>query len=306
MSKLLIAGASGFVGQALVKALKSDYRITVIGRDTERLKSVFSTGVNLCSWNALDSLDAQSYDAIINLAGLNITEKRWTPAVKTELIVSRVKTTTDLITWAMKQNAKPAFYCANAIGIYGIQSKNDVRSLDEGTAIDFDQPKDFLSEIGIEWQKALNPAIDYGMSVTSLRFGVVINNKGGMLKRLIPSFKLGLGAIVGDGNQIISWIHIDDLIKIFRFLLSNPTLNGVFNLTAPNPLSQKQFARIMAKTMHRPLFLKLPAFMVKLLFGEMGENILLEGQRVFPKRLLEEGYEFKYPELELALQAEIN
>lgn len=306
MKKLLIAGASGFVGQALVKALKSDHRITVVGRDTERLKSVFSTGVNLCSWSALDSLDAQSYDAIINLAGLNITEKRWTPAVKTELIASRVKTTTDLIAWAMKQNAKPAFYCANAIGIYGIQSKNDVRSFDEETPIDFDLPKDFLSEIGIEWQKALNPAIDYGMSVTSLRFGVVLNKKGGMLKQLIPSFKMGLGAIVGDGNQMISWIHMDDLIKIFRFLLSNPTLNGVFNLTAPNPVPQKQFAQIMAKTMHRPLFLKLPTFLVKLLFGEMGESILLEGQRVFPKRLLQEGYEFKYPELELALKAEID
>ncbi len=125
-----------------------------------------------------------------------------------------------------------------------------------------------------------------------------------MLKKLYPSFYLGLGSIIGDGAQIISWIHIDDLVSAVLFLLNKPELSGPFNVTSPQPVSQAQFARTLAKTMHRPLFFKIPAILIRLLFGEMGECLLLKGQRVIPKRLLDTGFQFRYPTLEKALEYE--
>jgi uncharacterized protein (TIGR01777 family) len=194
--------------------------------------------------------------------------------------------------------------CANAVGIYGLQQRDDLTSFDEDSVIDYHTPRDFLNEIGIRWQMALQPAIDYGMPVTSTRFGVVLQKGQGMLQKLLPSFTLGLGSIIGDGQQTLSWIHIEDVVAGIQFLLRNPTLTGAVNLTAPNPVSQLQFARVLAKCLHRPLFLHLPARVIHWIFGEMGDCLLLQGQRVLPKRLLAAGYTFKYPDLVSALQHE--
>ena len=138
--------------------------------------------------------------------------------------------------------------------------------------------------------------------MTTTRFGVVLGQGEGMLKQLSPSFKWGLGAIVGDGKQILSWVHIDDVVGGLIFLLDHPELTGPFNLTSPYPVSQAEFARVLAKAMHRPLLLTMPAFVIQLLFGEMGECLLLKGQRVLPKRLLASGYTFRYPALVDALE----
>lgn len=301
---LLIAGASGFIGHHLVNVLQLTHKITVVGRNKERLEKRFpQKKIKTCTWEKLADLDANSYDAIINLCGYSIGASRWTEKVKRLLIDSRVNTTTDLIKWAIKHNAKPHFYCANAVGIYGTQKNGDPQAFDETSALNFDHP-DFLSEIGIRWQSALQSAVDFGMPVTTTRFGVVLKKGEGMLKKLGPSFYVGLGAIIGDGKQILSWVHVDDIVGAYLFLLDHPEMTGAFNLTAPIPVSQKQFARTLAKAMHRPLFLKMPAFVVKTLFGEMGEYLLLKGQRVVPKRLVEAGYQFHYPELTTALTLE--
>lgn len=301
---LLIAGATGFIGKKLVTALQSNHTVTVLGRNMENIHRHFTEPVNSVTWENLPNLDASTYDAVINLCGYNIAASRWSDNVKKQIIQSRVKTTSALVDWAIKQEAKPHFICANAVGIYGMQDNADNAALDEDSPIDFEHPRDFMSEIGIRWQQALQPAIDYGLNVVSTRFGVVIGHGEGILKKLSPSFYMGFGSVIGDGNQIMSWVHIDDVVGAIIFLLNNPDLKGVFNLTSPHPVSQAEFARALATTMHRPLLLKMPAFVVRMLFGEMGDCLLLKGQRVVPNRLLKLGYEFCYPNLVDALRHE--
>lgn len=301
---VLIAGASGFIGQKLVAALQPDHTITVLGRNMATLQHRFMKPVDRVTWEMLPDLEAKTFDAVINLCGYSVAASRWNHAVKKQLIDSRVNTTATLIDWAIKNHAKPHFICANAVGIYGIQNNADNKELDEDSPIDFENPRDFLSEIGVRWQQALQPAIDFGMNVTSTRFGVVIGKGEGILKKLSPSFYMGLGSILGDGKQIISWVHINDVVGTILFLLNKPELTGVFNITSPNPVSQAEFARALATTMHRPLLLKIPAFVIRKLFGEMGECLLLKGQRVLPARLIKSGYQFCYPELRDALRHE--
>lgn len=301
---ILIAGASGFIGQKLVAACNPAYTITVLGRDNKNLKRHFKKPVKTVTWDMLPELDARTFDAIINLCGYNIAAARWNPAVKKQLIDSRVKTTGTLIDWAIKNHAKPHFICANAVGIYGMQESQNSQELDEDSHIDFEHPRDFLSEIGIRWQQALQPAIDFGMHVTTTRFGVVLGKGEGVLKKLNLSFYLGLGSIIGDGKQIMSWVHIDDVVGAILFLLNESELTGAFNVTSPNPVSQAEFAQTLATIMHRPLFLKMPAFVIRTLFGEMGECLLLKGQRVLPSRLLKAGFKFRYPDLMDALRHE--
>ncbi|CDZ77003.1 Epimerase family protein [Legionella massiliensis] len=302
--KILIAGASGLIGHHLVQALRTNHDITVLGRDAALLEKTFPQGSKICTWDSLENLDAKTYDAVINLCGHNIGASRWNSKIKTELIKSRVKTSTKLIDWASKQGAKPHFYCANAIGIYGMQQNGDPQAFDEDSPINFANPPDFLSEIGVRWQQAMQPAIDQGMPVTITRFGVALKKGEGMLKKLSPSFYFGLGAVIGDGKQILSWVHIEDIVAAYSFLLANPKLEGAFNLCAPLPVSQAQFAHSLAKAMHRPLFMKMPAFVVSKLFGEMGECLLLKGQRVVPKRLVDAGFQFRYPDIASALEHE--
>lgn len=301
---ILIAGASGFIGHALVQSLKIDHHITVLGRNKTTLQREFSNAAMCYDWDELPQLDAKPFDAIINLCGFNIAASRWSDAVKKQLIDSRVSTSTLLIDWLIKHQAKSHFICANAVGIYGLQDNGDLTVLDEDTPINTNNPTDFLSEVGIRWQEALQRAIDYGIPVTTARFGVVLQKGQGMLKKLFPSFYLGLGAIIDKGQQSISWVHIHDVVGALTFLLNKPELTGAFNLTSPYPVSQKEFARALATCLHRPLLLKIPACFIRLLFGEMGECLLLKGQRVLPKRLIDAGYRFQYPKLNQALQRE--
>ena len=302
--KILIAGASGFIGHALVNSLHKEHQISVLGRNKSVLQREFSEDATCYAWDDLSTLDANQFDAVINLCGSNIAASRWNDAIKKELIDSRVKTCDMLINWIIKNQAKPHFICANAVGIYGVQTNGDQIAFDENSPINTDNPPDFLSEIGVQWQAALQPAIDYGLQVTTTRFGVVLEKNQGMLKKLFLSFYLGMGAIVGDGKQCLSWVHIQDVVGAITFLLGKPALTGAFNVTAPYPVSQQEFARTLAACLHRPLLLKMPPFLIRLLFGEMGELLLLKGQRVLPKRLLEEGYEFQYPTIKQALQHE--
>ena len=301
---ILIAGASGFIGTELVKALQTHHTITVLGRNTQVLEKHFSKTVTIKTWGELLELDATNYDAVINLCGHNIAASRWNKRVKEELIHSRVASNNQLLHWLNIQKAKPHFICANAVGIYGLQTNGSPEQFDENSSIDMNNPRDFLSEIGIRWQESLAPAINQGIPVTTLRLGVVLKRGQGLLKKLALSFRMGMGSVLGYGTQIISWVHIDDVIASIVFLLSRPVLTGAFNITSPNPVSQEQFAKLLAKTLHRPLLLKIPATIIRVLLGEMGDCLLLKGQRVIPKRLIEEGYQFAYPQCADALKQE--
>ncbi len=290
---ILIAGASGLIGQELIQGMAQEHQFTVLGRDKEVLKSTFPEQVTCHTWDELTQLDAHQFDALINLSGFNIAASRWSAKIKNEIITSRVESTKKLVHWVIAQNAKPHIYCANAIGIYGLQDNGCEDPLSEDAVIDFDHPKDFLSEICIKWQVALQEAEQAGLAVTTTRFGVVIKKKKGFLAKMYPSFICGLGSIIGDGRQYLSWVESSDLVNAYRFLLNHPNITGAVNITSPNPVMQKDFANALAQSLHRPLFMRVPTGLIRILLGEMGESLINKGQKVIPKRLIEEGFEFK-------------
>lgn len=300
---ILIAGASGFIGTELVNFLSPNHRITVLGRNLEKLEPLFPKDIAKLTWQNLNNQDAKQYDLIINLSGSNIGAKRWNTSVKKELIESRTLTNQQLIEWLVKHNAKPRFICANAVGIYGAQAVS-LDTFDEDTLLTYSAKDDFLQQIGFAWEQSLQPAIDADIPVTITRFGVVLKQGEGMLKKLELPFRLGLGSIIGDGEQILSWIHYQDLISALNFLIEHPQLQGSINITAPYPVAQKEFAKELANILNRPLFLKLPSWFIKTVFGEMGDYLLLKGQKVVSKRLSELGFEFTYPKINKALDKE--
>lgn len=299
---ILLAGGSGLIGQELVQGMGKEHQFTVLGRNKDLLQQIFSGNVISISWDELNNQDAGQFDVVINLCGINIAISRWTAKVKEEIIGSRVQTTETLIHWISQQNTKPHFYCANAVGIYGLQENGDPTELTEETAINFEHPIDYLSEVGIRWQQALEKAEEAGLSVTFTRFGVVLKKGKGFLGRLYPSFICGLGSTIGDGKQYLSWIDSEDLVNAYRFLLNHPEITGPVNVTSPNPCMQKEFAKTYAKSLHRPLLLWTPAFIIRVLFGEMGDTLINHGQKVIPKRLLDAGFEFQWPTIEMALK----
>ena len=301
---ILIAGGSGFIGKELVKKLSKTHQVTVLGRNISKLKTCFPDKKNIITWDDLHSHDACIYDLIINLSGSNIGEKRWTASVKKQLIQSRVHSNERLIHWLEHYQASPRFFCANAVGVYGLQQENDTTAFDEDTPIDFHNKKDFLQKISIAWLASLQPAVDKGLQVTTLHFGVVLQKGQGMLKKLELPFSLGLGNTLGSGEQYLSWIHYKDAINAILLLIENTDVSGRVNITAPNPIKQKHFACALAKALHRPLFLRMPAMMVRAIFGEMGECLLLKGQNVVPKKLQALGFKFQYPTIEQALTQE--
>lgn len=301
---ILIAGASGFIGTLLVNHLLQSHKITVLGRKLEKLVSNFPNEISRLTWDNLSTHDAQQYDLVINLSGSSIGAKRWSPSVKKELIESRTGSNQRLIEWLINHSAKPRFFCASAIGIYGAQEISQ-DYFDEASPLP-ESSDDFLQHIGLVWEQSLQSAIDAGISVTTLRFGVVLKKGEGMLKKLELPFRLGLGSVLGGGKQKLSWIYYKDLIDAIDFLIANESITGPVNITSPNPITQKEFAQQLAKALKRPLLLKTPTLFIKTMFGEMGEYLLLKGQAVVPKRLNELGFKFAYPRIESALTEEFN
>ena len=301
---ILIAGASGFIGTALVNHLSQNHKITVVGRTLEKLESIFSNDIGLIKWDNLTFHDAKQYELIINLSGSSIGAKRWSPKVKKELIESRAGTNQQLVEWLLEHHAKPRFFCANAIGIYGAEDLSR-DSFDEKSPLPA-VSDDFLQHIGLLWEQSLNSAIEAGIAVTTLRFGVALKQGQGMLKKLELPFRLGLGSVLGLGHQALSWVHFRDLINAIDFLITHQEVTGPVNITSPCPVTQEEFAQALAKALRRPLVLKTPGFVIRTLFGEMGDYLLLKGQRVFPMRLNELGFKFTYPKIESALIEEFH
>jgi len=300
---IIIGGGTGFIGRTLIPALlTADHQITVVGRDTKKIKSIFGDKVTAVNWDKFISLNPIEYGAVINLTGANISSKRWSEAYKHELLASRVESTRTFVSWCAKGGVrKPHLYNASAIGYYGLQTDTpDAKSAyTERSNI---QPDASFSSILVN--EGETAADSNEIPVTIMRFGVVLRRGEGMLKQLEFPAKMGMGAVVGSGKQPLTWIDADDLISAIYFLLSHPQLTGVFNLTAPEFVSQRIFTKTLAHVLHRPALLWLPAPIVKILFGQMGEELLLSGQAVYPERLLEAGFKFQYPTLTAALEHE--
>jgi hypothetical protein len=292
--RICIAGASGMVGQALVKRLSKNHELVLVGRDKNKLVQQFPQHGLCLSWGDLKNF-SKTVDVVIHLSGQNVGNLPWFASVKERILNSRINTAKRLIEWIQTSNHTPHIYATNAIGYYG--SYIDSPDFTEDVAFDWSKPKDFLQDVAFKWSTVWATHAP----LTVMHFGVVLEKNAGMLGKLQPSFFMGMGAILGSGQQTISWIDIDDLVNAIDYLIEHPELQGHVNLVSPNPVSQAEFARTLAHAMKRPLWLTLPKAFIEMVFGEMGQALLLKGQKVYPKRLLESGFQFKYPMLKDAL-----
>ena len=289
----LITGGSGFIGSALCRSLTADgHRVTVLTRNIARARQRVPKAVLL-----IDRLDfAQDIDAVVNLAGENLANRRWSAARKREFLASRVGTTKRLFDWIGRQESAPAVLVSgSAVGWYGPRGDEE---LDENAEIG----TDFSAHLCRDWESEARKAEALGVRVCLLRTGVVLDNDGGALKQMLLPFRLGFGGPMGSGRQWMSWVARADLVAMIRWLIDNAGAGGVYNGTAPVPVTNAEFARTLAHALHRPALLRTPAFALKLLFGEMSD-LLLTGQRVVPARAIAEGFAFRHPQLTTALAA---
>lgn len=304
----IIAGATGLIGKRLVGHwLNAGQKLIVVGRSKARIERVFSSRVTAITWDELSSEIVQSAGIIVNLAGANIADKRWTGARKQEILSSRVKTTEKIVKiLAPLGEGAPPLFNASAIGIYGLQQQvaNGLpKAFDEDSEIDWYHPTDFLSHVARDWELTVMPAVERGVRVIFLRFGVVLAAEGGALPQLLKPFRFYVGGIVGTGAQPFSWVAIEDVLRAIDFLAAKQNLKGPFNIVAPQCVSQRILAETIGKVMHRPAKLTTPTFALELLLGkEMTKELLLEGIHVDPKRLIDSGFHFQFPNIEALLR----
>jgi hypothetical protein len=295
--KYLITGGTGFIGSKLVgKLLAKGYEITVLTRNTKRADAKLNASVKFI--NLLDEVSGRYFDVIINLAGQGIADKNWNEKIKQELIDSRVNTTKNLVLFMAKMAVKPkVFISASAIGYYGFSETKIFSENSIPANID-----SFSHKICAVWEAEALKAENFGVRTAITRIGIVLGKNGGALKKMITPFKLGLGGKIGNGNQWMSFVHLEDLLNAFEKITSDNSLTGVINLTSPSTVKNLEFAKTLAKVLNRPAFFNLPEKIVEVLFGEMGQELLLQGQRVIPEKLINSGFVFKYANLQKALE----
>lgn len=289
--RVLITGASGFIGSALCK--------TLLQRGDEVVALVHSRKPTLAGVRAINSLDELSdpVDAVVNLAGAPIADARWSEQRKALLLQSRLDTTGQLVAWIEKQEQPPAVLVSgSAIGFYGACTED--HPISENTEV---QLSDFSHQLCAQWEAQALKAESSGVRVCLLRTGVVLGKGGALAKMRLP-FLLGGGGPIASGQQWMPWIHIDDEVGAILHLLDRTELSGAFNLTAPNPVSNREFVKAYAASLKRPAIFPMPAFVVSLMLGSEAGRLLTEGLRVVPDRLLQSGYTFSYTQLEPALR----
>ncbi len=281
MSRILISGATGFVGQKLTKDLVSkDHQVVKLSRQKSKDTIIWDI-----TNQKLDSNDLENFDSIIHLAGESILGL-WTKKKKEKIYQSRIAGTKLLVEQILKlQNPPKVFICASAVGIYG---------QDVNIPVNEDGPlaNDFLANVCKDWESTCQPLVTAGIRVVNLRIGVVIDPSGGMLKQMLLPFKLGLGAWLGNGKQNLAWIGLDDLVQIINFCLENPNINGPVNAVAPELITNKSFCQTLAKHLHRPCLLGIPKFIIQLLLGKELSQMILGNQKIVPLKLINNNYQF--------------
>jgi hypothetical protein len=291
---ILVTGASGLVGTALVSSLTSSgHAVTRLVRGQPK------AGEKTAHWEPMAGrIDASAFegvDAVVHLAGENIAA-RWTPTKKAKIRDSRVKGTQLLCETLTRLSSPPkVLVSASAIGYYGHRG--------EETLTDDSPPgQGFLAEVCRAWEAATEPARQQGIRVVQLRLGVVLSAAGGALAKMLPPFRLGLGGVLGSGQQYMSWIALDDVVGAMQHAIVTEALQGPTNAVAPRAVTNQEFTKTLGKVLGRPTAIPLPAFAARLMFGEMADELLLASARIQPTKLLASGYQFHYPELEEALQ----
>jgi hypothetical protein len=293
--RIAVSGASGLVGSALAPFL------TTAGHQIVRLvRSAPRPDSDELQWDpergVQDLTRLEGIDAVVHLAGANIADGRWTPERKRLIRESRVKGTRALCeALATLSNPPKTLICASAIGYYGNRGVDVLRE-------DSAPGAGFLAEVCKEWEAATQPAAAKGIRVAHARMGVVLTSAGGALAKMLLPFRLGVGGVIGDGSQYMSWIALDDVIGALHHVLITEDVRGPVNIVTPTPVTNHEFTKTLGRVLKRPTVLPVPAFAARLGFGEMADELLLASTRVEPRRLLATGYEFRYPTLEEALR----
>ncbi|WP_336731639.1 TIGR01777 family oxidoreductase [Chryseobacterium sp. VD8] len=292
---VLITGANGLVAKELSKKLEKDYTVRFLTRKKQNS--------NDFEWDikkgTIDEKAFENVSHIIHLAGANISEKRWTDERKKELISSRVDSAALLLKTLQKNNIRlKSFISASGINYYGTKTTEKIFTEND------DPGNDFLSKVVILWEKAADDFKEQNVAerVVKIRTAVVLSEKDGALKKMLPPVKMGIGSPIGTGKQYMPWIHINDICSIYEFALKNSELDGAFNANSPQHTTNENLTKNMAEVLHKPLFMpNVPAFVLKLMFGELSEA-LLEGSRASSEKIQKAGFQFEFPELKRALE----
>ena len=295
--KIAVTGSSGLIGSHLTKKLtEQGYTISRVVRRLSSLKNQESGVLWNISEGRIEHERLEGHDVFIHLAGCNIADHRWSTSYKKLIYESRIQSTKLLSQTLVKLKQPPrVLISASAVGYYGPN--------DPEVKIDETHPpgKGFLREVCVDWEQATRPAQAKGIRVIHLRLGVVLSSQGGALAKMLPIFKLGLGGRLGAGQQMMSWIAMEEIPSIVNHLIQDRTITGAVNCVSPQPVTNEQFSKVLADVLHRPAIFPVPAGAVKILLGEMGEELLLGGCSVYPKRLQDSRYVFRFPDLKSAL-----
>lgn len=295
--KFLITGGTGFIGSKLVKDILADGgQVAVLTRNKKLLKFLKEKSSEKGPINYINNLKGEfDYDIVINLSGAPISQ-RWTKKTKEEIYSSRVDFTQELAEAIKNSPTPPSLVISgSAIGYYGSSAD---KVFDEET-LPTDQNL-FSQRLCQDWEKAAVP-IKEKSRLAIIRTGVVIGKNGGIIKKMLLPFKLNLGGKIGSGNQFLSWIYIDDVIGIINHIINNQNISGAINLTSPNASTNEIFSKTLAEILDRPCVFNMPSFVAKIIFGQMADELLLNGQKVIPKKILESGYKFKIVDLNEAI-----
>jgi uncharacterized protein (TIGR01777 family) len=302
-TRILVSGASGFLGTSFVRSWMPDpiHVVRLVRTQSARSQCALGPAIQDVVWNPADPHPFQplgalsGVEAAVHLSGASVAGPRWTQSYKQEIVSSRVGSTTALANLLTRLDPLPkVLVCASAIGIYGDRGDQQLtESSPPGS--------DFLAETCVAWEAATRIAEDAGIRVVHARFGVALAPHGGALAKLLPLFRIGLGGRLGDGRAWMPWITLRDAVGVLRYCLQNQAIRGAINVVAPNPVTNAEFTRALAAAVHRPAVLPAPAFALRLAFGEMADQALLASARVLPAKLLEAGFHFADPEIGPAL-----
>jgi len=302
--RLFIAGGTGLVGSRLIRRLQErNHQVVVLTRRPDVAKQKWGDSCNIVEGDPMQPggwMDAVAdCDGVVNLVGEGVFNRRWRSWFKELLRTSRVQSTQNIVAALAKSPKTIAgqpkvLVNASAIGYYGAHGDEE---LDEGSPAG----DDLLARVCVEWEAAANAAARHGVRVAIIRVGVVLDKEGGALKQMMLPFKMFVGGRVGSGKQWVSWIHHDDLVGLILLALDNAEATGIMNGTAPNPVTNKALAKALGRAMHRPSFMPTPKFALRLMLGQVA-GLVITGQRVLPRRALQWGYAFKFPDIDSALQ----
>ncbi|MEJ2545146.1 MAG: TIGR01777 family oxidoreductase [Calditrichaceae bacterium] len=298
--KVIIAGGTGFIGRYLSEFLNnSGHDVIILSRNPKRAKYTFTNKIKCLLWNDFDFSawqdELESTKIIINLIGENIGQWPWTNQLKHKILYSRIHAGQTIVQAIHHAKNKPRLLIqASATGYYGDNSKDKLTEESKSG-------KGFLADVCRQWENSTIDVESIGVKRSIIRVGPVLGRNGGILKKMSLPFKLFVGGPIGSGNQKLPWIHIDDLVEAILFIINNKKTQKIFNLCTPKPITMNTFARTLGKTLKRPSIFKVPEFIVKLIFGEMGRETILSGQNALPKVLIKSNFKYKYSDLPVAL-----